>query len=109
MRLLIVSHTPHYRRDGQPVGWGPTVRELDYLAELFDEVTHVAVAYDEPAPASALAYGAPNVRFRPVPPAGGDSLRAKAGILAAYPAYARVIGDELRRADAVHVLSLIHI
>ncbi|CUS04182.2 putative glycosyltransferase [Candidatus Promineifilum breve] len=103
MRLLIVSHTPHYRRDGQPVGWGPTVRELDYLAELFDEVTHVAVAYDEPAPASALAYGAPNVRFRPVPPAGGDSLRAKAGILAAYPAYARVIGDELRRADAVHV------
>jgi glycosyltransferase involved in cell wall biosynthesis len=103
MRLLIISHTPHYWRDGVAVGWGPTVRELDYLAGLFDEVTHVAVGYDDPAPASAQAYRAPNVRFRPVRPAGGDSLRAKAGILAAYPAYARVIGDELRRADAVHV------
>ena len=103
MRLLIISHTPHYRRDGAAVGWGPTVRELDYLAELFDDVTHVAPVYAEPAPASALAYGAANVHLRPVAPAGGDSLRAKVGILTAYPAYARVIGDELRRADAVHV------
>ena len=46
MRLLIVSHTPHYRAAGQLVGWGPTVRELDHLAELFAEVVHVAPVYD---------------------------------------------------------------
>ena len=56
MRLLIVSHTPHYHAAGRLVGWGPTVRELDYLSELFDEVVHVAPVYGEAAPGSALPY-----------------------------------------------------
>lgn len=103
MRLLIVSHTAHYQTRNHVVGWGPTVRELDYLAELFDEVVHVAVGYPEPAPASALPYTAANIRVRTVAPAGGESLRDKAGILVTYPAYARVIRDEMSRADAVHV------
>lgn len=103
MRLLIVSHTTHFRREGEIVGWGPTVREIDYLAELFDEVTHVATLYTGPAPSSALPYTAPNVRPRLVAPAGGDSMAAKLGILTAYPAYASVIREEMRRADAVHV------
>lgn len=103
MRLLIVSHTTHHEREGKIVGWGPTVREIDYLAELFDEVTHVATLYPGPAPSSALPYAAPNVRRRLVAPAGGDSAAAKLGILTAYPAYAGVIRDEMRRADAVHV------
>jgi glycosyltransferase involved in cell wall biosynthesis len=103
MRLLIVSHTPHYQRDGRLVGWGPTVRELDYLAEMFDEVTHVAPVYDERSPDSALAYTSPRIRLRPVAPAGGESWVAKAGILTAYPRYAGVIREEMGRADAVHV------
>ncbi len=69
MRLLIVSHTPHYRRAGHYAGWGPTVRELDYLAELFDEVTHIAPLYNDPPPDSAFAYTATNIRLRPVTPA----------------------------------------
>ena len=103
MRLLIVSHTPHYHSAEGVVGWGPTVRELDYLAALFDEVTHVAVGYPGRAPASALAYAAPNLRVRLVPPAGGESWRDKLGILSAYPAYARMLREEISRADAVHV------
>lgn len=103
MRLLIVSHTPHYQSDGRIVGWGPTVRELNYLAELFEEVVHVATLYPGAAPASALPYSAPSVRTRLVAPAGGSSLPDKARILTAYPSYARVIRDELKRADAVHV------
>ena len=102
-RLLIVSHTPHYRRAGNVVGWGPTVREIDYLAELFTSVVHIAPLYDEPAPASALAYTSPRVSLRPVVPAGGETLRTKAGILRSYPAYGRTISEELDAADAVHV------
>lgn len=71
MRLLIVSHTAHFRSGDRVVGWGPTVRELDYLAALFDEVVHVAVGYPDAAPASALPYAAGNVRVRLVAPAGG--------------------------------------
>ena len=103
MRLLIVSHTPHYYSAEGVVGWGPTVRELDYLAALFDEVTHVAVGYPGQPPASALSYAAPNLRVRLVAPAGGDSWRDKLGILTAYPTYARVLREEISRADAVHV------
>lgn len=103
MRLLIVSHTAHFRSGDRVVGWGPTVRELDYLAALFDEVVHVAVGYPDAAPASALPYAAGNVRVRLVAPAGGQTLRDKAGILTAYPSYARAIREEMGRADAVHV------
>ena len=103
MKLLIVSHTTHYQDGGHIVGWGPTVRELDALAALFDEIVHVATIYPSSAPASALPYTATNVRLRLVPPAGGDSMADKLGILAAYPRYARVIREELARADAVQV------
>lgn len=103
MKLLVVSHTPHHLRDGQPVGWGATVRELDYLAGLFDEVTHVAPLHPGPAPESGLAYCAPNMRLRAVAPAGGERLRDKVSILALSSAWARTIADELRRADVVHV------
>ena len=45
MKLLIISHTPHYMNGTQLKGWGATVREIDYLAELFDEIIHIAPLY----------------------------------------------------------------
>ena len=103
MRLLVISHTPHYLGTDRYCGWGPTVRELDHLAELFSDVTHIAPVYPDPPPSSALAYGSSRIRLRPVEPAGGQTPWAKAGILATYPQYARAIGEELRHADVVHV------
>lgn len=102
-RLLIISHTPHYRAVSGVVGWGATVREIDQLATLFDLVVHLAPVYDEPAPASALPYSSPRVSLRAVQPAGGDTCRSKCAILLRYPAYMRAILDELRTADVVHV------
>jgi glycosyltransferase involved in cell wall biosynthesis len=103
MRLLIVSHTPHYLSDDGYVGWGPTVRELDYLAELFEEVVHIAPLYRESAPASSIAYHSSRVLLRYVDPAGGHNIHSKLDVLRAYPRYAAVIRDEMNKADAVHV------
>jgi len=103
MRLLIISHTPHHRAAGRLVGWGPTVRELDYLSELFAEVVHVAPVYDGPPPGSARAYASERVTVRAVRPAGGESLAAKLDVARLYPGYAAAIREELGRADAVHV------
>lgn len=103
MRLLIVSHTPHFRRDRSVVGWGPTVREIDHLATLFDEVVHLAPIHPGSPPGSSLSYQAPNVRVCPVTPAGGASILSKAGVLLQVPAWAAAIRRELRQADAVHV------
>lgn len=103
MRLLIISHTAHYRTPHGLTSWGPTARELDYLAVLFDHVVHVAPVYDDPSPASALPYTTSGIRVRGVQPAGGRTLGSKAGILLAYPQYARVIREEMAQADVVHV------
>jgi glycosyltransferase involved in cell wall biosynthesis len=103
MRLLIVSHTPHYRHADTVVGWGPTVREIDHLADLFDEVIHLAPLHPDPAPASSLPYRSPRVHLRPVPPAGGHGRKEKLGVLAHAPVYLRAFLRELPRADVVHV------
>jgi glycosyltransferase involved in cell wall biosynthesis len=103
MRLLVVSHTEHYRRDGVTVGWGPTVRELSRLAGLFDELVHVAPLHEGSGPASALPYEASNVRHVPVRPAGGTSVGAKLEVVRAWPGYLRVLWRELEAADVVHV------
>jgi len=104
MRLLVISHTPHYRHaSGGVVAWAPTVRELDELATRFETVRHVAVLHDEPAPANCVAYAAKNVELVPVPPSGGNGWRAKLGVFGASRAYVRSILRELAVADFVHV------
>lgn len=103
MKLVVVSHTEHHRSSSALVGWGATIRELNYLARLFSEVRHIACLHDGPAPASALPYTAGNVTLVPVPPAGGESLRGKLGILKHIPLYARTVLWELKNADVVHV------
>lgn len=103
MKLLIVSHTPHYLQAGLPAGWGPTVREIDHLASLFDEITHLAPLHNEPAPDAAFPYRAGNIRLRPVPAAGGGCFLDKLAILWQAPRWVGAILDEMRRADVVHV------
>lgn len=103
MRIVVISHTAHYRSNGSVVGWGPTVRELDHLASLFDELVHVAPVHSGEAPASTLPYRAVNVRFVPVPPSGGDSLVKKMGVVRALGGYVQTIWRELDGADIVHV------
>ena len=103
MRLLVISHTAHHWKDGRPVGWGPTVREISRLGLLFDEVVHIAPLHEGVAPESALPYDVPNVRHVPVPAAGGESAGDKLTVLRAWPQYLRVLLRELPRCDVVHV------
>ena len=103
MRLLIVSHTPHYQKGNAIVGWGPTVREIDYLAQVFDRVVHVAPLHPEAAPASALPYTSERVCLRPVQPAGGETLREKLNIVRVVPHYLRTISREMAQCDVLHV------
>lgn len=103
MKLLIISNMSHYLRDGLLVGWGPTVQEIDALGQLFVSITHIGCLHPEPAPSSALPYQAPNIRFVPLPPAGGHTLGAKLDILRKAPRYIRTILRELPQADVVQV------
>ncbi len=103
MKLLIISHTEHFQTEHGLVGFAPTLREIDHLATLFDEVVHVATLQSTGAPRVAAPYQATNVRLRLVPAAGGKTIWKKLGLLAVAPRYLWTILSELRRADAVHV------
>ncbi len=102
-RLAVVSHTPHHRTADGLVGWGPTVTELDHLATRFDSVVHIAPVHDGPAPASALPYTAGNLEVRPVRPAGGDGVAAKAGLALAVPGWLAAMHRGTSGADVLHV------
>ena len=102
-RLLIISHTAHYRCGDQIVGWGSTIQEIDQLSRLFARVNHIACLHPEPAPASSLPYTSGRVRLIPVQPTGGNRFRDKLGILWRFPNYARTILRELSWAEVVHV------
>lgn len=103
MRLLVVSHTPHYVWEGEPWGWEATVRELSALAGICDELIHVAPAAAGKPDGGMARYEAANVRLRGVQPSGGRGFLSKAAVLAAWGEYLRVIRRELKGADAVHV------
>lgn len=103
MKLVIVSHTPHYRSPTGTVGWGPTVREINHLAELFREVVHIAPLHEAAAPESAMPYTSTRVRVVALRPAGGERVKDKLGILLRAPGWARVILREAADADVLHV------
>lgn len=101
MKILIISHTEHFLRDGEYVGWGPTVRELDHLAAFFGEVIHVACySPGKKAPASAQPYRNTNVTFVPIPTYGGNGLKAKLSILTSAPKIIQTVFLKLKGADA---------
>lgn len=103
MRILIISHTEHFRgEDGRIYGWGPTIREINHYPELFEEVVHIAPLHPGPPPASALPYN-DHIRYIPVQPAGGPRLIDKLGILAAYPRYLRLFYRHFKTADLIHI------
>jgi glycosyltransferase involved in cell wall biosynthesis len=103
VKLVIVSHTRHYRSASGIVGWGPTVREIDHLAGLFREVVHVAPLHEAPAPDHAMPYTSARVRLVAVRPAGGERAAEKLGILLHAPGWVRAILREVADADVVHV------
>lgn len=91
-KLLIISHTEHYRDGNQEiVGLGSTVNEINFLADYWEEVVHVGCFYPSKAPKSALPYTKSSIRFVPIPPFGGKSFLAKLLILLKIPTIIRQV------------------
>lgn len=103
MNLLIIGHTAHYRVDNRFVGWGPTVREIDWIAKAFDKVTHLATFHPGKAPSSARAYKSKNVEIQTVAPVGGTSPGEKIKVIIQGLKYIPTIKKHIAKADVVHV------
>lgn len=101
MKLAIISHTPHYYENGIYKAWGPTVREINHLPELFDEIYHVAPLHEENAPDSSLSYSDKKIKFIPIKPYGGEKISDKFSIITTAYYNLKKINEVLKKVDWV--------
>ena len=100
MKLAIISHTEHYKLpDGTIVGWGPTVSEINHLAEDFEEIYHIAFLHPGAPPPSSLPYTKENIHFVPLKPVGGKGIADKLAIVANMPRILNTVRKTLRQVD----------
>ncbi|HLV40395.1 glycosyltransferase [Xanthomarina sp.] len=100
MKLTIISHTEHYKlADGTIVGWGPTITEINHLAEVFDEIYHIAMFHDCEAPKSSLPYSTARIKFIPLKPTGGQGVKEKLKVLFSAPSVIRTVNQVLAKTD----------
>ena len=103
MELIIISALPHYLVGDRIVGIAPVCREIDYLADLFGEVRHLAFLHSQPAPANTQVYESGRVQLVPLEPSGGLSIAGKLGALGRAPSCFRRIHAAMQHARLVHV------
>lgn len=102
-KLLIISHTEHYKSNDHIVGWGATVNEINYLADYWEEVIHVACLYSDQPPKSSLPYTKNNIKFVPISPYGGKGIIKKMGILFKMPKIIYTVHSQLKGASEVQL------
>lgn len=99
-RLTIISHTAHYLNDkGNILGYTPTVDEVNYLINVFDEIIHVGMLHDKTPPSNTSAYVSDRIRFIPIEALGGKSINAKVKLLFKIPNVLRVVKKALSETD----------
>ena len=101
MKLAIISHTPHYKDNGIYIAWGPTVREINHLPELFDEIYHIAPLHNEKVPDSSLSYSGNKIKYIPIKPYGGEKLADKISIITTAFYNLKIISKIIKNVDWV--------
>ncbi len=101
MKVAIISHTNHFLdQSGNVVGFGPTVREINLLLEIFEAVYHIAPLHQQGvAPANAISYVSDKIIFVPLQPSGGHGLMDKIGVLGSAFSNLKVIQTTLKEVD----------
>ncbi len=101
MKLVIISHTAHYKNsEGEIVGWGPTINEINNLLPLFEKIYHCAFLHQqEEPPKSSLSYTSSNIEFIPLPPSGGKGLNRKLSVLKTLPETLQTVKQILEISD----------
>lgn len=102
-KLVIISHTEHFIEGGVVRGWGPTINEINYLADYWEEVVHVGCLYDKPSPPSALPYTKNNISFAPIPPYGGKTIKDKILIFFKIPKIIAQVNKHIQGATEVQL------
>ena len=100
-RLLVVSDTTLIWSKGSIKGYEPVVRELDILADLFDEIVWLGYGFSH-RNTPVIAPLSSNIRMVPMPPSGGKGYSSKMKIILLYPLYLFYILKYLPKATHIH-------
>ncbi|CAN5522335.1 hypothetical protein BH23BAC1_BH23BAC1_15650 [soil metagenome] len=102
MKLAIISHTEHFLdEEGNPVGWGATVREINNLTKIFSKIIHIAPLHEGKAPDSSLKYTSEKIEFVALQPSGGQNLLSKLMIFYTVPFNLKIIHNKIKEVDYV--------
>ena len=104
MKLAIISHTPHFKNNGIILGWGPTVREISHLINIFDKIYHIAPLYEGPSSDSYIEYNN-NIEFVPIVPSGGSTFKKKINIILTFPSNLSIIHKICKKTDWIQFRS----
>ena len=100
MKLCIISHTEHYRNsNGDLVGWGATITEINHLTKIFDEIYHIAMFHEGTPPQSALPYNSDKITFVKIPVLGGKFLKDKIKTIYSIPKVIKIVKATLKKVD----------
>lgn len=103
-KLVVISHTAHqYLPDGRLVGWGPTVAELNYLSQYWEELVHVACLEPYTENSSLQSYTSNHIRFAPIASFGGTTWFRKLSVLYQAPQIIWQIVKSLKGATHVQI------
>ncbi len=104
-KLVIISHTEHQKTiDGNYVGWGPTVNEINFLSEHWEEVIHVAcLEKNVEVRGSSVGYISDKIKFEPIPTFGGKKFWQKLDILWKMPLILYKVKKSLKGASHVQL------
>ncbi len=103
-KLLIISHTEHYQDpNGRVMGWGPTVNEVNFLSDYWEEVVHIACLHSGQAPSGSSAYTNENIRFVAIPPYGGTNFLDKLLVFTKLPKIISQVNKNIKGATEVQL------
>ncbi len=102
---MIISHTEHQKTgDGLYVGWGPTVNEINFLSQYWEEVIHVACLEKGVEPrGSSIGYVSDKIQLETIPTFGGKRFWQKLDILWKMPYILWKVQKSLKNASHVQL------
>jgi len=103
-KLVVISHTLHAKNmENEIIGWGPTIAEINYLSNHWEEVVHVACFTKESSNASMLPYTNTNIRFSSIPTFGGVRIVDKLSVFTKAFAIIKIVLKEVKNASHVQI------
>lgn len=103
MKLVVITHTPHWQSQDGLLAYAPYVREMNLWFKHCHEISVVAPLAQGQSSAIHAAYHQKDVRLRKVPSFSLLRFRESVKTIFKAPYIAYVIYSEMRKADHIHL------